>query len=415
MKTLLSKQMILCVSLFCIFFYSLVFCQVPVGRIFDTTRGQAFTLYNDGMAVQVGNPANRGMTMRDPSGVMFLRLPAVNPYRNAYFLDYQGRFFEVDIEFGTRQIGYYDFQPPQNPYQYIPPVYSRTIGIQTPQGFQPLPQQIADTNNPYGNLMITSEQVANDCYRQSLDFSNHLDQRKFGDCMVSNMMGSRENEMYNCVKNSRNPSEQALCMVGSMGGPNERRISQTLLRCYQEFGTDYTKYTLCLAGEAADPDLQRLLSCVKDQASIGQVSFMNTAMCYGASKLNLNTESQIIAQCAVSSGGQPYVFAGCAGGQLTAMELNKCLTNGIGGNNGCFGPNNTIMQGLNSIGNALQGQFGPTNDIVKTWNNTVNDIRNGPGKNHEAVKIIRNISNETGKAANNVGREVGKVFSKIKF
>lgn len=415
MKTIKSKGLKLFTTLLCFSMYFIACAQSPVGRIFDTTRGQVFILYTDGMAVQQGNPNNLGMTMRDPSGIMFLRLPAVNPQRNAYFLDYYGRFFEVDYALGTRQIGYYDFQPPVNPNIYERPIYSQTVGIETQQGFQPLPQQIIDVNRPYGNLMITDEQVASTCYQQSLDFSNRLDQQKFGDCMVSNMMGSKENEIYNCVKNARTTDEQALCMVGAMGGENERKISQTLLRCYQEFGNDYTKYTLCLAGNVSDPDLQRLLSCVKNQASVGQVSFMNTAMCYGASKLNLNTEAQIVAQCAVASGGQPYVFAGCAGGQLTAMELNKCLTNGIGGSNGCFGPNNTIMQGLNSVGNALQGEFGPNNDLVRTWNTTMNDIRVGPGQNHEAVRLLRNVGNEAGRAANNVGREIKKVLPRIKW
>ncbi|MGK6341829.1 hypothetical protein ACMGDK_06285 [Chryseobacterium sp. DT-3] len=418
MKTLHLNSLKIVVSFFLLVLFTSLYSQppAPVGRIYDQVHQQSFVLYSDGMMVQDGNPMNKGLVYRDPSGMMYLRLPAANPHQKAFFLDYNRNVIEIDYIQGARIIGYSDIQPPPNPMiNYVPPVYNPNVGIQTADGFQPLPEQIVDVNNPYGNLMITNEQNAKNCYDRSIGFNGTLDKQKFGDCMIENMAGKKENEIYNCVKNASTPEEQALCLVGIMGGTNERRISSSLLKCYKQYGNDYSKYPLCLAGESSDPELQKLLSCVQQQGSFGQVNFMNTAMCYGASRLNMNTEAQIVVQCAVTSGGQPYVFAGCAGGQLMSRELDKCLTNGVGGDSGCFGKNNDIVKGLNKIGSELQNQFGPNNDIVKTWNNTIHDIQYGPGKNHEAVKVFTNVGNELGKAGNNIAKEIKKVLPKIKW
>lgn len=417
MRTLIKKMKYGLGVIFFLLAGGSFFSQNYVGKIIDQLRGQSFSLYDNGLIVQDGNELNRGFAQRDPSGLMFLRLPAVDPYRNAYFLDYRGNFIEIDYALGSRIIGKYDFLPPEPPViNYQPAQFNPNIGIMTANGnVTPVPVNLVNQEKPFGDVMITSEQAAVNCYKQSLMFNNQLDKAKFGDCMISNMTGKKENEVYKCVKNSATVEEQTLCMVSVMGGSRERQYSQKLLKCYKEFGVDYSKYPLCLAGEVSDPDLQKLVSCVKQQAQAGQVNFMNTAMCYGADKFNLNTEATIAVQCAAASGGEPYTFVGCAGGQLTAIELNKCLTNGVGGNSGCFGPNNTIVKTLNSLGNEISKQFGHNNDLVKNFNNAVQDFTVGPGYNHEAVKLLRNTGNELRKAGGNIEREVKKVLPRIKW
>lgn len=315
MKTLI-KKMKCNIRIILFLFASVSFsAQNYVGKIFDQLRGQSFSLYDNGLVVQDGNPGNRGFAQRDPSGMMFLRLPAVNPYRNAYFLDYRGNFIEIDYALGSRVIGKYDFQPPASPMvNYQPPQFNPNIGIMTASGnVTPIPVNLVNRDQPFGDVMMTSEQAAVNCYNQSLTSNNQLNQNAFGDCMIASMTGKKENEVYKCVKNSATVEEQTLCMVSVMGGSREQQYAQTLTKCYREFGADYSKYPLCLAGEVSDPDLQKLVSCVKQQAQTGQVNFMNTAMCYGADKFNLNTEATIAVQCAATSGGQPYVFVGCAG------------------------------------------------------------------------------------------------------
>jgi hypothetical protein len=52
-------------------------------------------------------------------------------------------------------------------------------------------------------------------------------------------------------------------------------------------------------------------------------------------------------------------MAGCVGTQLTATELQKCLTNGIGGNDGCFGENNTAVKFVTNAFNDITKSPGP--------------------------------------------------------
>jgi hypothetical protein len=416
MKTISKTTSINIFTLIMLFSIS-VNAQQPVGRIFDQVRNQSFVLHDNGFLIQDGNPANRGQTVRDPSGYMYLMLPSTTPNFNAFFINWNNQLVQVDRINGANIVGYCQCPPPINPYAniYQLPQYNQNVGVETPNGFHPLPNQIVDVNKPYGNVMITSEQKALECYQQSLNIDGTLNKDRFGNCMIQNLAGNKELEILNCVKNSRNSVEQTMCMIGIMGGSKERQISQKLLECYDSYGTDYSKYALCLAGTNADPELAKLISCIEQQSRTGEVSFMNTAVCYGVQNLNLNPETQIILECAIASGGEPYTFAGCAGGQLLSRELDKCLTYGVGGQNGCFGKNNDIIKGLAAIGQALDIEFGPNNDLTKTWNNTVNDIKNGPGENHEAVKIIRNVSNEIERANNNVKKELKKVVPKIRI
>ncbi|KYH05885.1 hypothetical protein A1704_12390 [Chryseobacterium cucumeris] len=417
MNAIIKKLSILSVLISLMSFCSFLLAQVyPIGQMFLTTYGQSFTMYNTGVIVQDGNPGNAGQAVYDQTGINYLRLPSAVPYQKAFFLDFNKNIIELDYRYGYRVVGYSNIPVPPPPVMYLPkPTYDNQIGIETAEGLRPLPTQIIDEQKPYGDVMMTSEQNAVDCYKNSLNFDGSLNQMKFGDCMVTNMAGQKELEIYKCAKNSATMEEQSLCMLSILGGSKEKQITQDMLKCYKEYGGNYEMYPLCFADKVNDPELKQLVSCFKDQANSGEISFMGTAVCYGASKLNLNTEAQIAVECAVSTGGQPYAFAGCAGGQLTYRELNKCLTNGVGGDNGCFGKNNTIVKGLNQIGDALKGQFGPNNDIVKTWNTTVHDLQYGPGKNHEAVKVVRNISNELGKAGTNVAKEIKKVVPKIKI
>jgi hypothetical protein len=394
-----------------------VSAQQPVGRIFDQVRMQSFVIYDNDFIIQDANPVNRGQAVRDPSGYMYLMMPSTTPNTNAFFIDWNNKLVQVDRINGVNIIGYCQCPLPINPYAniYQPPQYNEKVGVQTPNGFRPLPNKIVDVSKPYGNIMITSEQRALECYEQSLNIDGTLNRDRFGNCMIQNLAGNKELEILNCVKNSKNSLEQTICMIGILGGDREKQISQKLLECYNAYGTDYSKYTLCLAGTTADPELAKLISCIEQQSRTGQVTFINTAVCYGVQNLNLNPETQIILECAIASGGEPYTFASCAGGQLLARELDKCLTYGVGGSKGCFGKNNDIIKGLAAIGQALNIEFGPNNYLTKTWNSTVNDIKNGPGENHEAVKTIRNVSNEIEKANNNVKREIKKIVPKIKI
>lgn len=101
-------------------------------------------------------------------------------------------------------------------------------------------------------------------------------------------------------------------------------------------------------------------------------------MCAGGSRLT--PEQAIIAQCAVSTGFQPVAAAGCIGTQFAINELQKCMTGGIGGSGGCFGPNNEAVKVIRA---AWKGVSGGKNSLVNNpaqiWGGK-NSVVNNPAQ-----------------------------------
>lgn len=378
----------------------------------------AFDMFANGFVQQVGNPANGGPAVRDPSGQMFLMLSSTTPQMNAFFVSWNHEIVEIDRFRGVRVIGGCQFQPgvvPPPPYVnvYQPPVMHQNLGVMTPQGFMPIPQAIANPNQPFAQPMITGEGQAQQCYQRAWSPTTGLNRERFGECMVVAMSGQREAAVFNCMRSRPSADARAICMVGALGGDEERRIAQALDDCVAQYGSDYSRYPLCMSGTVTGGDAGRLLACVEQQSRRGEITPMGTALCYGAQDLDLNPEMQIVVQCAVATGGDPYTFTGCAGGQLAARELDKCLTGGVGGPDGCFGPNNDIIRGLRNAGVELGNAFGPNNDIVRTWNNAVNDLTQGPGPGNDAVRVIQNVGNEIARAPGNVAKAVERALPRI--
>jgi len=413
---ILSRLLRTLVTAIAILWASAAYAQ-PVGQCNDVTRGQAFAIYANGFMQQIGNPANMGNYVRDPSGQTFIRFPSVTPQFNAFFVDWQWRLVEINRFTGLNQVGTCNFNPyfvPQNPYMGLQlPAMQPGYYVEVPGGQIPVPTAFARPDEPFGGVMITGESQARGCAQSSMA-GGTLDRARFGDCMIRNMVGQRERAVYDCARSSGDDNAIALCLVGALGGNNERAAAQAVSKCYTEYGTDWSRYPLCMAGGAVGGDAGKLIACMEQQGKTGDVTLLGTAACYGADRFNLNPEMQIVAGCAAASGGEPYTFAGCAGGQLTARELDKCFSHGIGGPNGCFGPNNTIVQGLRSTGQFFAQQFGPTNDIVRTWNQAVTSLTTAPGPNNTAIRTLRNVGNEVGRGTNNVAREVKKVLPRIR-
>lgn len=404
-------------------FVVLLFLNKPsqgqiVGRLFDQSRNMAYDVHMNGFIQQLGNPANAGYMVVDPTGLNFRRLPSTNPFLNAFFISWTNQVIEINAVTGARVIGYCDCPNPVNPFaiNFKQPTYDDNIGIPFNGRIRPVPKELVDPDKPYGNIMITTEAKARACYQASKDAAGNLDQEKFGLCMVEAMAGKKELALLNCVKNARTPEEQTLCLIGTLGGENEKKITQQLATCYKTYGNEWSKYPLCMSGAASqNGDVAKILACMEQQSRTGEVTFMGTALCYGVASLKLNPETQIIVECAIASGGDPYVFAGCAGGQLLARELDKCLQNGVGGQNGCFGANNEIIKGLRQVAELLQVRYGQNNEIVKAWNQSIKDLLGGPGEKNDAVKAVKNAGNALGKAADDVGNTFKKVVPKISF
>jgi hypothetical protein len=81
--------------------------QQVVGRLFDNVRGITTLLYDNGYFAVEGNPAIHGYVTRDPSGFNYLMVQAKNPFVNAYYINWNNQFVEVDKFLGVRVIGYW--------------------------------------------------------------------------------------------------------------------------------------------------------------------------------------------------------------------------------------------------------------------------------------------------------------------
>jgi hypothetical protein len=369
-----------------------------IGQCDDQSRFQSFAIFPNLGVAQIGNPGNAGQAVRDPSGITFLRMPSVNPMFQGFFVDWSGQLVEINPS-GMFPIGFCQFAPgvmPPNPFAniYQPPPMANW-GVRTDGGAHQIPEAFADETQRYVRPLYATEQTAQQCLSASGG-----DEIAFGDCMLNRMLGENEREIYECAKESGDEAKFALCTMGAVGGTNERRAAAQLATCYDQAGTDWERYPLCMAQQNMDPNAARLLGCLRDQSEAGEVTFFGTAVCYGSQAIHLNPEQTIAVECAMTTGGQPMAFAGCTGGRLTQRELTKCIEKGVGGD-GCFGPNNEIVKALRAVGIDMEQILGPGNPVVRTWNNAISDIQNGPGPNNEVTKAIATVSNDL---ANGPGR-----------
>jgi hypothetical protein len=142
---------------------------------------------------------------------------------------------------------------------------------------------------------------------------------------------------------------------------------------------------LCAASGQLSPEQARLAGCVLNNRG----SYAQMGVC--AVGANLTPEQQVFVECAIQTGGNPYAYAGCVGGRLTLNELDKCLTDGIGGR-GCFGENNTLVKTVSNAFKDVTEGPGPSNDLLgqdgwvgRKWSDAVSDLTEGPGASNDLV------------------------------
>ena len=196
-------------------------------------------------------------------------------------------------------------------------------------------------------------------------------------CVVGDNPTTRAvNRVRQCVSSGRDASSViANCTDGIL----DSRTRQTA-SCIAEARGNRAEIAGCAAGAVLPPEAARVVGCAT--SSQGPTDF---ALCTAAPFMN--EEWRIAAECAVQSGGEPVSFAGCTAGRLTIREFTKCLEGEIGRD--CFGPNNTIVVGLN---------------------NAFRDITQGPGRNNEIVRAVQAIVDATGGGPNSFVRNPSQVW-----
>lgn len=241
---------------------------------------------------------------------------------------------------------------------------------------------------------------------------------KFGECAADNFMGRTEKAVVDCARNAADAAAFALCAAPNAGVKmsNDQRI---LANCALKSKGDEDAFALCVATNKVafnlGPKEQKVLGCAtssngdtaqfaacsadtifggklsKEQqiavqcAAQSQGDATGFATCAGANLfgMQLNPEQQIAVQCVVGSGGNPYAAAGCMATRLSARELSKCLANGIGGKDGCFGDNNDLVGKNGFVGRTLGQVAGGPNSVINNpsqiWGGDNSFVRN-PGQ-----------------------------------
>lgn len=205
----------------------------------------------------------------------------------------------------------------------------------------------------------------------------------FVNCATGSGLDRQDVELINCTIKHKGQLNQVLgCAAEGRLGSRERRI----FNCVSRNLNDYRSAGLCLVGSHLSNDQKKVASCVLRNRG----SYMQMGICI-AGEQRLTPEQQAFVQCASTSGGQPWAFAGCVGTQLTVNELEKCFTVGIGGR-GCFGDNNTLVKFVNNAWKDVTQGPGPNNDLVgmdgfvmRNMRNIRRDVTRGPGPNNDLV------------------------------
>lgn len=281
------------------------------------------------------------------------------------------------------------------------------------------------------------------CYRDA-----HGDRESFATCAAGKLLGDAlttdQREALGCVAEAQDASDLAQCAAGQAGLSADQ---QTVVQCaiqseggasdfMQCAGTDVVEkyigrdasaalkcgmnssdgqgFATCAAadilGQHATPEQKIAVRCAAESG--GDIQQMG--VCAGANmlnmKLDLNPEQQIAVQCLVSTGGQPYAAAGCIATRLTARELTKCFTDGIGGR-GCFGDNNDLF-GKNGwtaqrLKDLAGGPHSVINDPDQIWGGNNSFVRNPSqiwGGNNSFVRNPSQIWGGPNSVFNNPGQ-----------
>lgn len=229
-----------------------------------------------------------------------------------------------------------------------------------------------------GRFMSRSQKSMLDCAVSASDVTS------FATCAAPHSgikMSEDQRVLANCAMKAKGDKDDFATCVGAafLGknlGPNEQKV----LGCAASAGGDTSKFAACSAtalfGDKLSKEQQVAVQC----AAQSQGDPTGFATCAGVNMFNmqLNPEQQIAVQCVVSTGGQPHAAAGCIGSRLTARELGKCLSHGIGGEDGCFGDNNDLVGKNGWVGRTL-GQIPGVINPAQIWGGDNSFVRN-PGQ-----------------------------------
>jgi hypothetical protein len=351
----------------------------------------------------------------DPSGVNFLAIrSAINGVQ--FWVRWTGEVIAISpngaiqlagncaIDQAFAQRFYRPTLPPMQPQMPLAMGFGVVaIGPSAPPAPHAIPQELfSDQIYNVPPMMVTRE-LARSCLQTARSEPN-----AYFTCVIRQAMSHDQILAYECSQRARDAQDMTLCMLSSKLGDNERATIDRLRACYARHGSRWDEYSLCMAEDRVDPRLMHVVRCAQENMRQGQQpNYWSMGVCaFGPGilkSLNPNPEAAIAIDCAARSGGNPKVFVACAGGQLAARELEKCLNDGFG-DDGCFGKNNTLSRVYDEIGEGIAQAFGGKNTaIYLAWQAAT--VSSNP---RQAIEVMNNIAREAQRVQYNFTIEAEK-------
>ena len=283
--------------------------------------------------------------------------------------------------------------PPPLPTQYpAPPLPPPVQAFDPGSSIEQYAQRCAQMSQGYlqnfefctGDMVILnhSQQEILDCATGSRD------QMAFAQCaaQASGIRLTRdESTLAKCAWSSDGNEDAFTTCAASIVGTNLTPEQQQVVKCAAD-NNDVSSFATCSAESLIGPHLSRDQRIAVECAADSGADVEQFAVCAGTKYLNiglnLNPEQQIAVECVVTTGGQPYAAAGCIATALTARELEKCFTEGIGGH-GCFGDTNDLVGRRGFVMRTLDQIAGGSNSVVRNPQQILggpNSVFNNPGQ-----------------------------------
>lgn len=194
-----------------------------------------------------------------------------------------------------------------------------------------------------------------------------------GTAFLDRSLTKDQKDLLSCALASNgNESEAASCAAAQLLNGTLTQDQQAVLTCAASSGGDAAVFSSCagqaLLGANLPPEQKAAIDCAVQ--SQGDPTGFGTCAATKFLDLGLNPEQQIALQCVAQTAGQPYAAVACSTTRLLVRELEKCVTNGVGGD-GCFGDSNDLV--------------GKDGFVARSVGNVISDVTHGPGDSNDVV------------------------------
>lgn len=159
--------------------------------------------------------------------------------------------------------------------------------------------------------------------------SSTSNEQAFWTCVAEQALPGKYKLLASCVaSNSDDPVSAYACSSGDSNLQQSVDRFKQVKSCLEVHGQDSPALAGCLATPYLGAKEKLYAGClVNNYNPANGLNYTGAALC--ALGPQLTPEQQVALDCAVTTGGNPKLWAVCTGGRLAATELDKCWSNGI--------------------------------------------------------------------------------------